>query len=215
MDKTERRLDILRAARRAFATKGYHDTKVDDIVAAAKVAKGTFYLYFHDKRSIFVELVGHSVHALGWRHPTCRHGGRRRAGIQVRHNIRAVLAVLLDDPETTQILMSHAAGLDLEFSGKIGSFYRGVKELLRSSLSDGQKLGIVSDGDPYLFATFSIGALKEIMLEMTNGGRSRSRERIVDELFRFLEAGYLRIQPSVKPVRRAAKAAARGRRGRG
>jgi AcrR family transcriptional regulator len=198
MDKTERRLDILRAARQCFATRGYHDTKVDDIVAVAKVAKGTFYLYFRDKRSIFVELVDTLFTRLGG--AILRVDTEADVARQVRHNIRAILAVLLDDPETTQILMSHAAGLDSDFSAKIQSFYDGVKSLLRESLEDGQRLGIVSDGDAGLFATFSIGALKEVLLEMTSGAKPRSREKVVDELFRLLENGYLRIDPT-KPVK--------------
>ena len=56
-DKAERRSDLLRAARTVFATRGYHDARIDEIAAQAGVAKGTFYLYFKDKRSIFVELL--------------------------------------------------------------------------------------------------------------------------------------------------------------
>src|SRR6185312_10896655 len=63
--KAERRQALLKAARDVFATKGYHDAKVDDIVALAEVAKGTFYLYFPDKRSIFSELVDTLFHRLG------------------------------------------------------------------------------------------------------------------------------------------------------
>src|SRR4051812_18845584 len=117
MGKTERRLDILCAARRVFATKGYHDTRIDEIVAAAKIAKGTFYLYFHDKRSIFVELVDTMFTSIGG--AILRVDTNGDVVSQVKHNIREVLAVLLDDPETTQILMSHAAGLDPIFEGKI------------------------------------------------------------------------------------------------
>jgi len=207
-DKRERRLDILRAARKCFATRGYHDTKIDDIVANAHVAKGTFYLYFRDKRSIFVELVDTLFTRLGG--AILRVDTEADVERQVRHNIRAVLAVLLDDPETTQILMSHAAGLDADFSSKIQSFYDGVKQLLRESLEDGQKEGIVSAGDAGLFATFSIGALKEVLLEMTSGTRARPREKVVDELFRLLETGYLRIDQSSREGG-AAKAAARTR----
>src|SRR4051812_41299988 len=65
MNKSERRQALLRAARDVFATKGYHDAKVDDIVALAKVAKGTFYLYFTDKRSVFSELVDLLFYRLG------------------------------------------------------------------------------------------------------------------------------------------------------
>jgi AcrR family transcriptional regulator len=214
MDKTERRLDILRAARRVFATKGYHDTKVDEIVAAARVAKGTFYLYFRDKRSIFIELVDAVFTRIGSAILRVDTGGDV-AG-QIQHNIRAILAVLLDDPETTQILMTHAAGLDPAFAAKIASFYAGVKALLAESLRDGQQLKIVAAGDPELYATFTIGALKELLFELTTSARPRSREQVVGELYALLERGYLRVQGPGRAMRaaadRARKAGGRGRR---
>jgi AcrR family transcriptional regulator len=207
MQKPERRLELLRAARQLFATRGYHEAKVDDIVAAAKVAKGTFYLYFRDKRSVFVELVDTLFTRLGA--AILRVDVQADVASQIRHNIRAILAVLLDDPETTQILMSHAAGLDPAFSAKIDAFYAGAKNLLRESLREGQRLGIVSPGDPTLYATFTIGALKEVLLEMTSqpNARGRSREKVVLELFALLEAGYLRID-GARPATGAAAAAA-------
>src|SRR2546425_11272769 len=99
MDKTERRLDLLRAARDVFATKGYHDAKVDDIVAAAKVAKGTFYLYFPDKRSIFSELVDGLFVRLGA--AILRVDPEADVEAQGKHNIRAIVAVFVaDNPRT-------------------------------------------------------------------------------------------------------------------
>src|SRR5215203_4915421 len=130
MGKAERRQDLLRAARDVFATKGYHDAKIDDIVAAAKVAKGTFYLYFPDKRSVFAELVDVLFTRLGA--AILRVDPQADVEAQVKHNIRAIVAVLLDDPELTRILLSYAAGLDPAFIAKIRSFYDTVKELLRA-----------------------------------------------------------------------------------
>src|SRR3954447_7441428 len=106
-DKEKRRTDLLRAARDVFATKGYHETKVDDIAAAAKVAKGTFYLYFRDKRSVFVELVDSLAARISAAILQVDTVGDV-AG-QIRHNIRAIIAVLLDDPLVTQMMLSYAA----------------------------------------------------------------------------------------------------------
>src|SRR5438067_1936592 len=54
---TDKREAILRAAIRVFARKGYFNSKVADIAAAAGIADGTVYLYFKSKdeilRSIF------------------------------------------------------------------------------------------------------------------------------------------------------------------
>src|SRR5690349_24964181 len=57
MLRDERRAQLVRAAREVFGAKGYHDATVDDITRAAGVAKGTFYLYFDEKREIYYELV--------------------------------------------------------------------------------------------------------------------------------------------------------------
>ncbi|UQA63299.1 TetR/AcrR family transcriptional regulator [Polyangium aurulentum] len=198
MDKAERRLELLRAARDVFATKGYHAAKVDDIVARAKVAKGTFYLYFPDKRSVFVELVDGLFARLGSAILTVDPRGDIEA--QIKHNIRGIVAVLLDDPALTQLLLSFAPGLDPAFATKIRSFYDGVKELLRLSLEQGQQIGIVAPGDTGMYATFTVGALKELFAETTSGDAVRPREQIVDELFRLLEGGYLRIERAQAPA---------------
>ncbi len=52
----ETRTRILEAAVKVFATKGYHDTKVDDIVNEASSSKGSFYFYFPSKQDIFLAL---------------------------------------------------------------------------------------------------------------------------------------------------------------
>ncbi|MGH3757896.1 TetR/AcrR family transcriptional regulator [Actinophytocola sp.] len=53
----ERRSEILRAARTVFEERGFLDTRVADIVAAADVAQGTFYTYFDSKDAVFVEVA--------------------------------------------------------------------------------------------------------------------------------------------------------------
>jgi AcrR family transcriptional regulator len=45
--------EILEAARKVFARKGFRETTVEEIADAAGVAKGTVYLYFESKREIY------------------------------------------------------------------------------------------------------------------------------------------------------------------
>jgi AcrR family transcriptional regulator len=49
---TDRRSQLLRAARTVFAKKGYDSATVSEIVASAGVAQGTFYLYFPGKDAL-------------------------------------------------------------------------------------------------------------------------------------------------------------------
>ena len=53
----ERREAILAAALEEFAVNGFAGTRLDDIAQRAKIAKGTIYLYFADKETLFQELL--------------------------------------------------------------------------------------------------------------------------------------------------------------
>ena len=55
--RESRRALILRAAVETFSARGYHSTRVADIIKAAGIARGTFYLYFESKNAIFLELL--------------------------------------------------------------------------------------------------------------------------------------------------------------
>jgi AcrR family transcriptional regulator len=47
----------LKAAREVFARQGFSETVIDDIAAAAGIAKGTVYLYFASKEQIYLEAL--------------------------------------------------------------------------------------------------------------------------------------------------------------
>ena len=52
-----RREAILAAALDEFALRGFERARLDDVAKRAGVAKGTIYLYFRDKESLFQELI--------------------------------------------------------------------------------------------------------------------------------------------------------------
>ncbi len=59
-----RSAEILSAARKVFARKGYDGATVDDIAEAAGLAKGTLYLYFPSKREVYLEALKEGLTAL-------------------------------------------------------------------------------------------------------------------------------------------------------
>ena len=52
-----RREAILAAALEEFSARGFEAARLDDVAKRAGVAKGTIYLYFRDKESLFQELI--------------------------------------------------------------------------------------------------------------------------------------------------------------
>jgi AcrR family transcriptional regulator len=60
----ERRDAILQAALDEFSARGFAATRLDDVAQRAGVAKGTIYLHFADKESLFQELIRSMIHPL-------------------------------------------------------------------------------------------------------------------------------------------------------
>ena len=55
--KDIRKAEIVTAAIEAFSRKGYHRTRVSDITKEVGISTGTFYIYFENKRELFIEVV--------------------------------------------------------------------------------------------------------------------------------------------------------------
>jgi AcrR family transcriptional regulator len=53
----EHREKILDMAIRLFSEKGYENTKISDITEALRMGKSTFYVYFKNKRELFMECI--------------------------------------------------------------------------------------------------------------------------------------------------------------
>jgi AcrR family transcriptional regulator len=194
MGKPERRQQILNVARDVFARRGYHNAKIDDIVAAAGIARGTFYLYFEDKRAIFEEIVDRTIARLGMSIVRVDpHDAGRSVADQVRENIRRIVRILLEDRATTKILLSDALGVDPSFDRKLLSFYDEMSSLLEQSLRDGQELGVVGPGDVRLFSWLTMGALKETLFQIVQRGAEYEENKLVEGILALFAAGYLRI----------------------
>lgn len=56
-NKLKKRNKILDAAYNLFAKNGINTTPIDEVVKCAGVAKGTFYLYFHDKYDLMDQII--------------------------------------------------------------------------------------------------------------------------------------------------------------
>ncbi len=55
--KLDKKVRLLKSAYALFESKGVSMTAVDDVVKAAGVAKGTFYLYFKDKHDLIDQMM--------------------------------------------------------------------------------------------------------------------------------------------------------------
>jgi AcrR family transcriptional regulator len=195
LPNTERRQQILVAARDVFAKRGYHQATIDDIVAQAGVARGSFYLYFEDKRAVFSDLIDRFAQQLSMSiSRIVTDDPARPVAAQVLDNTRAIIGTCLAERTMTKILFTDAVGIDPAFDRKLATFYDAVVQLLTESLKDGQALGIVADGEPRVLAYLTIGALKELLYQaVTLGLAEESADALTQQMYAFLSGGYLRV----------------------
>jgi len=59
-----RKNELLSAARTIFAKRGFHDATIEEIADAAKVAKGTVYLYYKSKKELYLEALRFGIELL-------------------------------------------------------------------------------------------------------------------------------------------------------
>lgn len=201
MGKVERRQDILNHARDVFAQRGYHTAKIDDIVAAAGIARGTFYLYFEDKRAVFEEIVDRAFTQIAMAIVRVDPNDTARSvGEQIHENIRRIVGTLLKDRRTTKILLSDAMGVDPAFDTKLQRFYEVVETMLVESLREGQDLGVIAPGDPRMFAFLTLGAMKETLFQVVHRDAAYTEKQVVEGIYDFISRGCLRVTPS-EPAR--------------
>ena len=161
--RSERREQLLGAARRVFSAQGYHACSVADILHEASVARGTFYLYFPSKRALFESLLDQMLTQLrGGLSRVQLESGRPSATEQMHRNVRAVLQVLEDNRELTIILLREAVGLDADFDQKLNAFYEHLSGVIEDALVLGQSMGIVRSCDTRLASHCVLGSVKEV-----------------------------------------------------
>ena len=211
MEKQARRAQVLRHAKRIFARKGYHRTNVADIIARAHIARGTFYLYFENKKDLFEELLQQVLSELAGRIHRLRVGPEYPHPVdQLRDNLRRVMSFVFAERELTDILLNHSVGFDRELDLKIRAFYEKVADAIQRSLDLGIEMKLVRDCDSRVAAYCILGGIKQMVGESSQSGK-RDIERLIAEILEFGLRGVARPELLAPPVARTKDNGARVR----
>lgn len=185
MERQARRAQVLRHAKRIFARKGYHRTNVADIISRARIARGTFYLYFQNKKDLFEELLEQVLTELASRILRLRVGPESPDPVeQLRANLRRVVTYVLDERELTDILLNHSTGFDRDLDEKILNFYDRIAALIQRSLDLGIEMHLVRQSDTRAIAYCILGAIKEVV-GLLSRSAAADTDKLVEEVLDF------------------------------
>ncbi|HEY6393927.1 MAG TPA: TetR/AcrR family transcriptional regulator [Candidatus Binataceae bacterium] len=185
MERQARRAQVLRHAKHIFARKGYHRTNVADIIARAGIARGTFYLYFQNKKDLFEELLEQVLNELTNRILRLRVGPDQPDPVQqLRDNLKRVVSYVLTERELTDILLHHSVGFDRELDARILEFYDRIAALIQRSLDLGIQMNLVRKVDTRAIAYCILGGIKEV-IGLLSRGDAGDTSALVEEILDF------------------------------
>ena len=188
----EKRRRILEAAIRTFGQRGFHEARVAEIAAAAKVAEGTVYLYFRNKEDLLGVVFDESMDdVLAKGRAIARSKGsaaERLTGLVDLH--LEFVGSDRDLASVFQIELRRSARLVERFSrSKLVEYFRLLGYVLRDGIASGE---FRRDLDPRLAIRILFGASDEILSEWLLSGEKRpsaNARQLVGTLLKGFAAG--------------------------
>jgi AcrR family transcriptional regulator len=171
MPAEKRKEEIVQAAKRTFARKGYRSTSIADIVAQSSVGRGTFYLHFDSKREIFIHIIESYfdglVSLLDQNHKAMERAlaeGGNTMAVWVE-NLYRMLVYHQQDPELSRVIYREALGMDADFSNRVMKLDSHVRKMMRDELQMMLDMGGMRDCDVPLTASILYSSVAGIIME--------------------------------------------------
>ena len=182
---------MVQSAKTVFASRGYNDSSISQIVRHAGIARSTFYQYFDGKLHLFQHLLDSFLEDLrGSVTPISLAPGAPAPLIQVQENLTRVLKLVLRD--LTRIILQHTSSLDPTVEKQLHDFYAEVAGMIERSLNLGMAMKLVRPCNTRLTSYSMVGAVKEVVFQLTSTEAAQPPvEELVQELIEFGMGGIL------------------------
>ncbi|MFC5370280.1 TetR/AcrR family transcriptional regulator [Arcanobacterium bovis] len=185
--RTARRGDtreaVFEAALELFAEKSVSSTSVDDIAAAAGVAKGSIYYNFGSKSGLVDALLNYYLESMRDRLAVAI--GEEEGWQAVSTTIVELLRVVRDQEKTAKLLAAEFFRTDRSWYETTRTWHRNISRLIEEALLKGQEKGTVTlDIDPSIAANSVLGATLMAGLAW----RLHSTERSLEEIAASIRA---------------------------
>ena len=157
----DKRQQLLWAAVRVFARKGFHASRVGDIAEEAGVAHGLLYHYFKSKDQV-LEAVFHENWSILLARIESVEETDEPAADQIRHIAAIVLRTWLHLPDVVRVVIQEF-GRSPELAERIGELTRPIDVLQRVIARGVERGEFRADIDPAFAATVVYGSIDELL----------------------------------------------------
>ncbi len=175
---------ILDAAMNIFSAKGFHDTKLDEIVAEASTSKGSIYFYFPNKEKLFIALVDQFADLIE-RHVEEAIAQEEEGMGRVRVALEAVLDTFSKYRRPAKLLLVQAVGLGSVFEKKRIEVNDRFAMLIKTYLDEAIATGDIDPVNTHIVSHAWMGAIYNVVIQWVYTGEP-AKEEIIDALLPLL-----------------------------
>lgn len=182
--RKQRKQQIVAVAKQVFAEFGYHNASIGEIITRANIARGTFYLYFQSKHSVFDSILDAALSDLRARisRIDIETPGAAAPQLQLRANLTRVVEYVLGDQPLTQILLNHNQDPKAEVAERVHGFFGDVAGLMAGALEQGIEMKLIRPCNTRLVAWGLLGAARGMIEYCIAADAPPSTAEIVDEM---------------------------------
>lgn len=159
----DRRAALLLSARRVFRDRGYDHATIAEIVREARVAQGTFYLYFQSKRDVFFALAD-QLNELMASHVGSGVSPDDDVETRVRGIVAACFAAARENDDLVQLVFFGAEAESAEAQTRMAR-QNPIVDALEAMLEQDRAAGRIAELDPAAAAPLLMGMVRNAVLE--------------------------------------------------
>lgn len=160
---------ILDAALNIFSQKGYHDTRLDEIVDESRTSKGSIYFHFPNKERLFLALVDQFADLLE-RRVTTAIAPEEKGIARVRIALETTLNTFGQYRRPAKILLVQAVGLGAPFEKKRNEVNDRFANLIETYLLEAIEVGDIPPIDTEVVSYAWMGAIYGVVIRWVYTG---------------------------------------------
>ncbi|MEM7800255.1 MAG: TetR/AcrR family transcriptional regulator [Chloroflexota bacterium] len=175
---------ILDAAVDIFATKGYHDAKLDDIASNSSTSKGSIYFHFPNKERLFLSLVDQFADLLE-RQTREAIESQPEGMSRVEVALKTVLETFGRYRRPAKILLVQAMGLGQPFEQKRMEVNERFARMIADYLEEAVAVGDIEPIDLEIVSNAWMGAIYHLVIRWVYTGEPAT-DQIISSLVPML-----------------------------
>jgi AcrR family transcriptional regulator len=192
-ERKMRRQQIMDAAKKVFASKGFGGATVENIAEEVELSPATLYLYFKNKDELFASLNLRMLEALIAKMESVRDQGNLNPENKIKELQKALYEVYLTDPVNVVNVLRFQSkerlrNLSPELASQIRDYTKKYMKAIADIFENGVRDGVFLDRHPAAFANIVWGVFAGlVLLEDTKKGLKQGKDLLRPTLELALE----------------------------